>query len=89
MRVVFEDLNENRHQKSFDGPWAWFRLQDDSKLQKTNKSNEFLVNYSVAEQAGGKKTDVTHDIKFLIKAKSVNSPFSQNLLGAFRCPKSI
>ena len=89
VRIVFEDMNENRHEKSFDGPWAWFRLQDDSKLQKTNKANEFIVIYSVSEQAGGKKTDVTHDIKFLIKAKSVNSPFSQNLLGAFRCPESI
>jgi type VI secretion system protein ImpL len=89
VRIVFEDLNENRHEKSFDGPWAWFRLQDDSKLEKTKQSNVFLVSYSVAEQAEGKKSDVKHDIKFLIKAKSVDSPFSQNLLGAFRCPESL
>ena len=89
VRIVFEDLNEKRHEESFDGPWAWFRLQDASKLEKTRKANVFLVNYSVAEQSDGKKTDVKHNIKFLIKAKSVDSPFSQNLLGAFRCPESL
>ncbi len=88
VRIVFEDLNEDRYEKSFDGPWAWFKLQDRSKITKTRKSNVYLVTYSVAEQAGNKRQNV-HSIKYLIKAKSVNNPFSQNLLGAFRCPASI
>ena len=86
---MFEDLNENRHEKSFDGPWAWFRLQDASKIAKTKKANVFLVSYSVTEKDDGKKADVKYDIIFSIKAESVDNLFGQNLLGAFRCPKSI
>ena len=88
VRIVFEDLDENRHDKSFDGPWAWFKLQDRSKLSKTKQSNVYLVTYSVSENAGD-KTEINHKIKYLIKAKSVNNPFSQNLLAAFKCPESI
>ncbi len=88
VRIVFEDLDENRHDKSFDGPWAWFKLQDRSKLSKTKQSNVYLVTYTVSENAGG-QAEINHKIKYLIKAKSVNNPFSQNLLGAFKCPESI
>ena len=88
VRIVFEDLDENRHEKSFDGPWAWFKLQDSSKLSKTKQSNVYQVTYAVVER-GGSATDINHSIKYLIKAKSVNNPFGQNLLGAFRCPGSI
>jgi type VI secretion system protein ImpL len=95
VRIVFEDLDENRHEKTFDGPWAWFKLQDRSKLKKTRKSNVYLVTYTVTELVDNKDrnknkiTKVSHSIKYLIKAKSVNNPFSQNLLGAFKCPGSI
>ena len=87
VRIVFEDLDENRHEKTFDGPWAWFKLQDRSKIKKTKKSNVYLATYSVSEKVGSKK--VQHQIKYLIKAKSVNNPFNKNLLGAFKCPGSI
>ncbi len=88
VRIVFVDLDGKRHERTFDGPWAWFKLQDQSKLSKTNKSNVFLATYQVVEKLNGDKT-YSHNIKYLIKAKSVNNPFSQNLLGSFRCPKNI
>ena len=95
VRVVFEDLDEDRHEKVFDGPWAWFKLQDRSKIQKTRKSNVYLVTYVVTELVDNKDKEknkiskVKHNIKYLIKAKSVNNPFSQNLLGSFKCPNNI
>jgi type VI secretion system protein ImpL len=89
VRIVFEDLEENHHEKSFEGPWAWFRLQDESKLTRTKNSNQFLVNYSVTEKESNKSTIIKRTIQYLIKAKSVNNPFSQNLLGSFSCPGSI
>jgi len=89
VRIVFEDLEENHHEKSFEGPWAWFRLQDESKLTKTKKANIFLVNYSVTESESTKNTIIKRTIQYLIKAKSVNNPFSKNLLGSFNCPGSI
>jgi type VI secretion system protein ImpL len=88
VRIVFEDLDGNRHDKSFDGPWAWFKLQDRSTLSKTKQSNVYLVTYTVSENAGDEAA-INHKIQYLIKARSVNNPFSQNLLGAFTCPESI
>lgn len=90
VRIIFEDLGDNRHSKSFDGPWAWFRLQDQSKLQKTRKSNVYYVTYNVNEGGNSDpKSKRNHRIQYEIKAKSVNNPFSKNLLGAFRCPERI
>jgi len=95
VRIVFEDIDEERHEKVFDGPWAWFKLQDRSQIQKTRKSNVFLVTYIVTELVDNKDREknkiskVKHSIKYLIKAKSVNNPFSQNLLGSFKCPSNI
>jgi len=95
VRIVFEDVDEDRHEKTFDGPWAWFKLQDRSRLKKTRKSNVYLVTYAVTElvdnrnKGKNKITKIKHNMKYLIKAKSINNPFSKNLLGAFRCPSSI
>ncbi|HED35860.1 MAG TPA: type VI secretion system membrane subunit TssM [Gammaproteobacteria bacterium] len=92
VRVVFEGLDDRRHDKSFDGPWAWFKLQDRSKLKKTTKSNVYMVTYTVVEKirrGGNSVIKVNHDMKYLIKARSVNNLFSKNLLAKFKCPSSI
>lgn len=90
VRIIFEDLDDYRHTKSFDGPWAWFRLQDQSQLQKTRKSNVYFVTYSVNEDGNrDPRNKRNHSVKYEIKAKSVNNPFSKNLLGSFRCPERI
>jgi type VI secretion system protein ImpL len=86
---VFEDLDENYHEKSFEGPWAWFRLQEESKLTKTNQANVFLVNYTVQDWADNKTAIIKRTIQYLIRAKSVNNPFSEDLLGSFKCPETI
>lgn len=89
VRIVFEDLDENYHEKSFEGPWAWFRLQEESKLTKTNQANVFLVNYTVQDWADNKTAIIKRTIQYLIRAKSVNNPFSEDLLGSFKCPETI
>ena len=90
VRIIFEDLDDNRHSRSFDGPWAWFRLQDQSKLQKTRKSNVYIVTYSVNQGSEvNLQSRQNHSVKYEIKAKSVNNPFSKNLLGSFKCPERI
>lgn len=85
VRVVFEDLDGGLHQKSFEGPWSWFHLQDQSAIYKTKKSNVFRVVFNAPDSNGGSP----HKIEYLVQAKSVNNPFSSNLLGAFKCPSSI
>ena len=89
VRIVFEDLSEVQHEKIFEGEWAWFRLQQESKLIKTKKANEFLVNYSVKDWTADKSAIIKRNIQYLIKAKSVNNPFSDNLLGSFKCPENL
>ena len=88
VRIVFEDLEKKRHEKTFDGPWAWFRLIEQSKLIKTNKSNIYQVTFNVTEQSG-KGEPYNHNIKYLIKAKSGNNPFSQYFLGSFKIPEKL
>lgn len=90
VRIIFEDLDEREHSKDYDGPWAWFRLQDHSVLKKTRKSNVYLVTYNInkGESRAGSQ-QIAHAVTYQIKAKSVNNPFSKNLLGSFRCPERI
>lgn len=90
VRIIFEDLEEREHSKNYEGPWAWFRLQDHSVLEKTLKSNVYMVTYNInkeSNQLGNQQ--VAHAVTYQIKAKSVNNPFSKNLLGSFRCPERI
>lgn len=90
VRIIFEDLDEREHSKNYDGPWAWFRLQDHSVLKKTSKSNVYLVTYNINKDKKSFNSEkLAHAVTYQIKAKSVNNPFSKNLLGSFRCPERI
>ncbi|MFT6986122.1 MAG: type VI secretion system protein ImpL [Psychromonas sp.] len=80
VRIIFEDLNEQQHSETFEGPWAWFRLLAQSKLTKTNESSTYLVTYAV---------NAEHKISYKIKAKSVKNPFEKQLMSLFKCPASI
>ena len=93
VRVIFEDLNEQQHSMTFEGPWAWFRLLDRSKLSRTSVSNMYLVTFSSADgQHSGTeavKDAGNHTVRFDIKGQSANNPLSGDLLGGFRCSDGI
>jgi len=91
VRIIFEDLDEREHSKKYEGPWAWFRLQDHSVLKKTRKSNVYLVTYNLnkGNRDAVKSQDMSHAVTYQIKAKSVNNPFSKNLLGSFKVSERI
>ncbi|NOX93380.1 MAG: type VI secretion system membrane subunit TssM [Gammaproteobacteria bacterium] len=95
VRMIFEDLNEKQFSKTFDGPWAWFKLLDQSKLSKTKKSNVYLITYDILDEkpdtweSSPLPTPVKHEITYQIKAKSVNNPLKNNLLNSFRLPENI
>ncbi len=88
VRMIFEDLDEQQHSSTFEGPWAWFRLLNQSKLVKTDKSNIYLVTYNIADTQA-EPAAIKHEITYQIKAKSVNNPFKNDLLRSFRCPENI
>lgn len=93
VRVIFEDLNDQSHSVTYEGPWAWFRLQDRSKLEKTAVANVYLATYAAADgnQSGDElaKTTGNHTVRYEIKGQSANSPLNKDLLGGFRCADGI
>lgn len=95
VRIIFEGLNGKQYSKTFDGPWAWFRLLSQSKLSKTAKSNIYLVTFNVSNE-GSSRSELSplrksekHEITFQIKVKSVNNPLNDNLLSRFKSPENI
>lgn len=92
IRMLFEGLNEQQYSRTYDGPWAWFRLLDNSRVTSTSSSNVFHVTYGMTDSAqslAAEQQRYTHSITFEIKAKSVKNPFNKNLLGSFKCPERI
>jgi len=94
VRVIFEDLSGKQHSVTYEGPWAWFRLQGQANLTRTSSPNTYLVTYSVSDGSASELAPVTHDgrhhsISYEIKPKSVNNPFGHDLLDTFRCTGRI
>lgn len=94
VRLIFEDLSGKQHSVTYEGPWAWFRLQSHANLTRTSAPDVYLVTYNVADG----KTDGSelsrhiaqnHSISFEIKPKSVTNPFSHDVLDTFRCTSQI
>lgn len=84
-RIIFEDLSYDSSSTTYEGPWAWFRLLDASSLRRTQGSNVYRVSFAVKPHGRIE----AHKAEFDIKAKSVDNPFSSNLLSAFRCPEAL
>ncbi len=59
---------------SFQGPWAWFRILDQAKIQSQSET-KFLVTF----------TQNNHSARVVIEAASVRNPFARNELQSFRC----
>jgi type VI secretion system protein ImpL len=64
---------------TFNGPWAWFRLLDQSRIQPLGQPEEFRVTFSL----GGRS------VVFSLLANSVSNPFRLPALNAFSCPEKL
>ena len=93
VRLVFEDLAGNQHTTSYEGPWAWFRLKDHSKIEKSSSSNIFYITYDVKDEdirkPGVNHKTSGHTIGYEIKPKSVKNAFSKDILNTFKCSGKI
>jgi len=85
IRVAIEDLNGVLHEKTYSGPWAWFRLMDASNIQRTSKSNVYRITFTARRNASAEQ----HKIIYEGKTKSVNNPLSNSLLASFKAPESL
>ncbi|WP_346838545.1 type VI secretion system membrane subunit TssM [Microbulbifer sp. SAOS-129_SWC] len=79
VRIIFEDLNETVHRRHFEGDWAWYRLLENSELQRGRSSTEYLV----AFKEEGRRAE------FRLSAAGANNPFDQELLARYRCPQTL
>jgi len=94
IRMYFEDLSGKQHSVAYEGPWAFFRLQDQAKLSRMASSNTFLATYHISDGSASELAPMTRDsrnhwINYEIKPSSINNPFDKNLLGSFRCVSRI
>ena len=79
VRLVFERMGAGRFSITKDGPWAWFKLLDDSNMGQKRSKDQALVTFSTA----GLKA------RYQIVASSVTNPFTNHELSKFRCPERL
>jgi type VI secretion system protein ImpL len=77
-RIVFETKDGAQAVLSDDGPWAWFRLLDQAKVEITTP-DRFLVTFKAGER----------ETRYEIRANSVINPFVMKELQAFQCPEAL
>ena len=87
VRAIFEDIYGQRHTLTYEGPWAWFRLQDQANLRSTSRSNVYMATYSIEDKAGS--FGQAHRVDYEIKAKSVNNPFNKDLLSSLKFSENL
>ena len=80
IRILFEDLNGTRHQKSYEGEWALFHLIADSVLERKPGSSS---SYQIVMQQGGRKA------RYQLKASSRVNPFDFQLLESYQCTGAL
>ncbi|MGH8762690.1 MAG: type VI secretion IcmF C-terminal domain-containing protein, partial [Nitrosospira sp.] len=61
----------------FEGPWALFRMLDETQIAPTSQPEKFIVTFNV----NGRKT------RFEVITSSVQNPFRLNELKQFNCPR--
>ena len=78
-RLLFEDTQRKEHRLSFKGPWAWFRLLDQSNLRRDGAPDRYRLTFA--------KDGLT--AQFRLQADSVLNPFRLSLLRNFQCPAEL
>ncbi len=79
VRLNFERIGASNFSIVKEGPWAWFKLLDDSKMGRKSSADKIQVTFSTA----GLK------VKYQILASSVSNPFTNHELSKFRCPERL
>ncbi len=78
VRIQFEDDSGARLSSTIDGPWAWFRILDQARLESTS-ADRFIATFVKS----GRKSS------WEIRADSVVNPFMMIQLQQFRCTGNL
>lgn len=87
VRIIFEDIQGGQYDRSFTGPWAWFRLMDAAHIEGTTQSNIYKITFR--HESANADINSPRKVVFEGRATSINNPFKNELLNMFRCPETI
>jgi type VI secretion system protein ImpL len=79
VRLLFEDINETKHNKNYLGDWSFFKALDDAKVKKSSRSNTYRITFDVSSRKA----------EYELSATSALNPFSPGWLGEYKCPKVL
>lgn len=77
-RIIFERIGAGSFSITKDGPWAWFKLLNDAKLERRS-NDRAIIHFTTS----GLKAS------YQLQASSVTNPFTSNAFTRFRAPERL
>ena len=90
-RIAFEDINGALYQQEFQGPWAWLRLLENSKVSENGNSSRFMIRFQLASFTHGAETygEAARSILFEVQTESAVDAFRPDIFSSFDLPPSL
>ena len=79
VRLLFEDINETKHNKRYTGDWSFFKALDDANAKRSDQSNSYIITFDVSGRTA----------EYELSATSALNPFSRGWLNQYKCPKLL
>ena len=81
VRVVFNPIGQGVASVSLttEGPWAWFRVLDRARVERTAAPDRFMVTFEVQGMQA----------VYELQAGSITNPFDLRDIVLFRCPEEL
>ena len=79
VRLLFEDINETEHKKTYSGDWAFFKVLDGAAITNSGRINVFYVTFDVSDRK----------VEYELSATSARNPLSKGWLRQYQCPRLL
>jgi type VI secretion system protein ImpL len=83
VRLVFVHKYGSRPSINEEGPWAWFRVLDRSRVTRGTQPELFRIAFSISDEIADMSAS------FEVRATSVRNPFNLDQLRQFSCPARL
>lgn len=77
--LLFNGIDGNTPSTTLSGPWALFRLLDQSDITATQNAKEYKVKFKIKQ----------YSADYLLVANHLINPFIPGILNKFRCPSKL
>ena len=78
-RIRFINTNKQTYTLTTNGPWAWFRLLNQAKIETTDDPKVFYVTFILSNNTA----------RFKLTAINRVNPFLPDIISQFRCPDTL